>query len=122
MGSLIIAKWAHILSLVGVFGGLLLVQLGLPSSVRNDPANARRTTRVLSVLLMLGLLAGALCYVLLRGHQQSSYFNGVVGFKFAVLLLVGGLLPLSRKERGGDAIRWLCILLLATAALAAGTI
>ena len=122
MAPLILAKWMHVLSMAGVFGGLLLVQLGLPSSVRKDPVASRRMTRVLSVLLLVGLLAGAPCYGLLHGHRQGSHFNGVIGFKFAVLLLVGGLLPMSRKVGNGDAIRWISILLLATAALAAGVI
>lgn len=122
MSALLLAKILHVVCVVGTLGGLLLVQLALPASVRNDAATGKRITRVLSVLLLLGLLAGALRYGLRHGEQLGAHFNGVIGFKFAILLLVGGLLPMSRKEGRGDKVRWLAIILLLLGALAAGTL
>lgn len=122
MTSLFWATWVHVLCMVGVFGGLLLVQLGLPATVRNEPATARRITRLLSILLGVGLLAGLAGYGFKQGHLMGGHFNGVIGLKFVLLLMVGGLLPLSRKEGRGDTIRWIALALLALAVLSALTL
>lgn len=122
MSALIIAKWAHVLSVVGVLGGLLLIQLGLPSATRGEPAIAQRLSRFLNALLLMGLLAGAALYGMGHGHQMGAHYNSVIGFKFVVLLAVGGLLPLSRRPGRGDTARWLAIVLMAAAALAAYTL
>lgn len=122
MTTLLLVKWIHILCVVGLFGGLVLVQFGLPAAVRNEPTNARQITRLLSLLLALGLLAGAGAYGIKHGHELGGHYNGVIGFKFAMLLVVGGLLPMSRKEGRGDFVRGLALILLGLAALAAGTL
>ena len=122
MSGLALVTWLHLLCMIGLLGGLLLVQLGLPPAVRNDPALARRITRLLSILLGLGLLAGLIAYGLRQGHRLGGHFNGVIGLKFAILLAVGGLLPLSRKPGRGDLVRWIAIALLALASLAARTL
>jgi hypothetical protein len=120
MSLLLLVKWIHVLSMIGVFGGLLIIQLGLPPAVSAEAATARRMTRILSLLLGLGLLAGVAAYGLKHGHLLGPHFNGVIGFKFALLVAVGGLLPLTRKEGVGPTIRWIAIILLAMSALAAG--
>jgi hypothetical protein len=116
------ATWLHVLCMVGLFGGLLIVQLALPAAVRNDSTIARRITRVLSILLGLGLLAGLAGYGLKQGHLMGGHFNGVIGLKFVILLIVGGLLPLTRKEGRGDRVRWIVLALLAFAVLSALTL
>ena len=116
------ATWIHVLCMVGLFGGLLLVQLALPAEVRTDSIIARRITRLLSILLGIGLLAGLAGYGLKQGHQLGGHFNGVIGLKFVILLMVGGLLPLTRKEGRGDRVRWIVLALLAFAVLSALTL
>lgn len=119
------AFWAtliHVLCMVGLFGGLLLVQLALPAHVRNESITARRITRLLSILLGVGLLAGLLNYGLRQGHLLGGHFNGVIGLKFVLLLIIGGLLPLSRKEGRGDTVRWIMIALLILSVFSALTL
>ena len=117
-----VVKWIHVVSVLGVLGGLLVVQLGLPAPVRHDPTHLRRITRVLSLLLALGLLAGVALYGMRQGHLMRAPFNAVIGFKFLVLLAVGGLLPLSRKAGWGDRLRWIAIAGLVLASLSAYTL
>ena len=118
----LLIKALHLLSVLGVFGGLLVYQLGLPDAVRNDPVLARRANRVLSALLLAGLLAGI--YLFLKtlpayhGSPAIGHFHGLIGFKLLALVAVGGLLPLSRRPGRGDTARWIAIALLVTAALA----
>lgn len=122
MTGLFWATWIHVLCMVGLFGGLLVVQLALPAQVRNDADIARRITRLLSILLGLGLLAGLAGYGLKQGHLMGGHFNGVIGLKFFILLIVGGLLPLSRKPGRGDRVRWIALALMAFAVLSALTL
>ena len=122
MTGLFWATWIHVLCMVGLFGGLLVVQLALPAQVRNDADIARRITRLLSILLGIGLLAGLAGYGLKQGHLMGGHFNGVIGLKFFILLIVGGLLPLTRKEGRGDRVRWIILALLAFAVLCALTL
>ena len=122
MTGLFWATWIHVLCMVGVFGGLLLVQLALPAAVRNEASTARRITRFLSILLGVGLLAGLAGYGLKQGHLMGGHFNGVIGLKFALLLVVGGLLPLSRREGRGDRVRWVALVVMAFAVWAALTL
>ena len=122
MTGLFWATWIHVLCMVGLFGGLLVVQLALPAQVRNDADIARRITRLLSILLGVGLLAGLAGYGLKQGHLMGGHFNGVIGLKFFILLIVGGLLPLSRKPGRGDRARWIALALMAFAVLSALTL
>lgn len=122
MTGLFWATWIHVLCMVGLFGGLLVVQLALPAQVRNDADIARRITRLLSILLGVGLLAGLAGYGLKQGHLMGGHFNGVIGLKFFILLIVGGLLPLSRKPGRGDRVRWIALALMAFAVLSALTL
>jgi hypothetical protein len=118
----LLMKALHLLSVLGVFGGLLVYQLGLPGAVRNDPVLARRANRLLSLLLLTGLLAGVFLFLkalpTYRGTPAAGHFHGLIGFKLLVLVAVGGLLPLSRRPGRGDVARWIAIALLVTAALA----
>lgn len=122
MTGLFWATWIHVLCMVGLFGGLLVVQLALPAQVRNDADIARRITRLLSILLGIGLLAGLASYGLKQGHLMGGHFNSVIGLKFVILLMVGGLLPLTRKEGRGDRVRRILLALLAFAVLSALTL
>jgi hypothetical protein len=91
-------------------------------SIEEDADIARRITRLLSILLGIGLLAGLAGYGLKQGHLMGGHFNGVIGLKFVILLMVGGLLPLTRKEGRGDRVRWILLALLAFAVLSALTL
>ena len=122
MTGLFWATWIHVLCMVGVFGGLLLVQLALPAAVRNEASTARLITRFLSILLGVGLLAGLAGYGLKQGHRMGGHVNGVIGLKFALLLVVGGLLPLCRREGRGDRVRWVALVVMAFAVWAALTL
>lgn len=116
-------RWAHVVCMVGLLGGLLVYQLGLSTAARADAATLRSATRFWNILLGLGLLFGALMYGMAKGHTLGGHYNGVVGLKFAVLLVVGGLLPVAK--RGGtraDGLRWICILLMLAASFTAFTL
>ncbi len=110
-----ILRWAHVVCMVGLLGGLLVYQFGLSTAARSDAATLRGATRLWNLLLLLGLLFGALMYGMARGHTLGGHYNGVVGLKFIILLAVGGLLPVAKRKPDAGGIRLLCILLLLVA-------
>lgn len=126
MSLLILLKWAHVLSVIGLFGGLLVFQTGVPAATRQSPELSRGILRVLNILLGLGLLAGlAMVGIVHRsyvGTPAAGHFFGIVGMKLLFLVVIGGLLPMSARRPNGDALRWISIVLLAVAALAGMTI
>lgn len=115
-------RWIHILCMIGLMGGLLVFQLGLSTSARMDAANLRGAVRLWNILLGIGLLTAALMYGMVRGHMMGGHYNGVIGLKLVILLIVGGLLPVSKRSAAGDRLRWICILLLFAASFMAFTI
>lgn len=115
---LLVLKWIHVLAMVGILGGLLVYQCGLPAETRNHPDHARAATRLWNILLGIGILAGLLLYGLQRGHTLGAHYNGVIGVKVVVVLALGALLPMCRRPDRGDAMRWTSAALLALAALA----
>ena len=119
---LILLKWIHILCVIGTFGGLVVVRFGLPASVRNNEDVARSSTRLFNILIGVGLLAGLAVYFLKQGMVLGPHYNGVIGLKFAILVAVGGLIPMSRKPGKGDLFRTIAMVLLAIAALAGASI
>lgn len=126
MSSYILLKWVHLLSVVGLFGGLLAFQAGLPAASRRSPDLSRGILRVLNILLGLGLLAGLAMVGLVHrsyvGTPAAGHFFGIVGMKLVFLVVIGGLLPMSVRRPNGDALRWISIALLAVSALAGLTI
>lgn len=114
--------WLHVLCMAGAFGGLLILQAGVPRAVRSDADAIRPAIRWLNILLGLGLISGALLYGSLQGHTRGGHFNGVIGLKFVLLLAVGGLLAVSRRSPRGDTMRAASLILLALAALSGVTI
>lgn len=109
--------WVHLICMVGAFGALLFGQFGLPVDVRRQDAVAARLSRLVNILIGVGFLAGVLVYGLKKAHTFPGHYNGIIGFKFAVLLAVGALVAMSRKPERGDAFRKLACALLAVAAL-----
>ena len=114
--------WLHALGMVGMFGGLLVVQLGLPRDIRDSAAAARVGVQITSWFMLLGLLAGiALVGVLHAVMGPHAY--AMVGAKLALLLVAGATSGISnRKLRAGllDAavtLRWVAIAALAAGAL-----
>jgi hypothetical protein len=114
--------WLHLLCMVGAFGGLLALRVALPADVRNGEGVRRRVSLLLNAMIGVGLLAGAVYYVLLDGHKLGGHFNGVIAVKFVLLLAVGGLLAASGRRERGDGLRDLATALLAVAALAGSSL
>ena len=119
---LILLKWIHILCVIGTFGGLMAVRFGLPAAVRTSDDVARASARLFNILIGIGLLAGLSVYFMKHGMALGPHYNGVIGLKFAILVAVGGLIPMSRKPGKGDLFRTIAIVLLAIAALAGASI
>lgn len=126
MSPEMLVKWVHLLAVLGLFGGVLVWQLGLPPASRNNPELARGISRSLNLLLAVGLLAGLALVGLVHRHYlgtpAAGHFFGVVGLKLAILVIVGGVLPMAARRAHGDTLRWVAIVLLAAAALAGLTI
>ena len=114
--------WTHLLSLLGIFGGLLALQAGVPADVRNRPDVAGGAAKLFNILLALGLLAGLGLFFLTHGLQRGPHFLGVVGLKFILLLAVGALVGMSKKPGKGDTFRTIALVLLALAAFSGLTI
>lgn len=114
--------WTHLLSLIGLFGGLLVMQAGLPAAVRNQPDVARGASKLFNALIGLGLLAGAGLYVVTHSYSLGAHVNGVIGVKFVLLLGVGALVGMSGKPGKGDQFRTIAMVLIALAAFAGLTI
>jgi hypothetical protein len=119
---LFVLKWIHVLCMVGTFGGLLVMQAGLPAAVRNSDEVARGAARLFNILIGVGLLAAVAQYGMMKGHLLGAHFNGVIGMKFTILVIVGALIPMSKKPGKGDLFRTISLVLLAIAALAGSTI
>lgn len=112
----------HILCMIGAFGGLLAFQAALPASLRANEDAAAGLSRVVNILIGIGLLAGALRYGIAQGHTLGAHYNGVIGAKFVILLAVGALVGMSKKPGRGNLFRTVSIILLAIAALLGSTI
>lgn len=112
-----ILTWVHVLCMVGVFGGLLVVQFGLPAAVRNLDEVAKGVAKIGNILIGVGFLAGGAIYGMIKGHTLGSHFNGIIAVKFVILLAVGALLGMSKKAGRGDLFRTISLVLLAVAAL-----
>ncbi len=121
MTLLDLLKMLHLTGVIGLVGGLLVVQLGLPPG-----PPPRSALRVLNILMALGLLAGlamlGLTHGLYLNSSRAGHYFGVVGLKLILLLAVGGLIPASAKRANGATLRWIALGLLLVAGLAAQTL
>lgn len=118
-----ILRWLHILCMISLLGGLLAFQFGLSTPSRMDAADLRGVTRFWNILITIGLLSGIGLYLNMRGYEMRGHFNGVIGMKFIILVIVGGLLAAARRNPAkGDAFRWWCVLLLLIASFSAFTL
>ncbi|MCE9616127.1 MAG: hypothetical protein K8T26_17785 [Lentisphaerae bacterium] len=98
--------WVHVLCMLGTFGGLLVIQFGLPREWRDSAAGARVGTGLIYTLLGVGFVVG----LGLLGWQMHAagtaalggHYWGVIGLKFILLLVVGAMLGIAtRKLRAG---------------------
>ena len=124
-----IAVWAHILCMLGAFGGLLIIQIGLPRDARESASVAAVAGRPAVKLLVVGLLVGLFLYWNRIKHAAAmdvklpSAEHMIIGIKFLLLLSAGAFMGATAKAlRKGDPgkasnCRWLAILALAIAAL-----
>lgn len=117
----LIYLWIHVVSMVGVLGGLLLLQLGLPRDLRANADLVKSALRPLNILLGIGFVAGLLLYMN-RMDGATGHVHGVVGMKILILVAVGALLPISRKSVKGDGLRWTAIGLLLLASFSGFTV
>lgn len=108
---------AHILCMIGAFGALLGCQAGLPAELRRGEALGRGISRIVNVLVGLGLLAGLALFGIKKGHLLGAHYSLVVGVKFGLLLAVGALVAMSKRPDRGDTLRNIACTLLAVAAL-----
>jgi hypothetical protein len=108
--------WTHLLSLIGIFGGLLALRAGLPADVRNRPDVARGAAKLFNILLGIGLLAGVGLYIMTHGYARGAHVNGVIGVKMVLLLGVGAMVAMSGKPGKGDTFRTIAMVLIALAA------
>ncbi|MDA0578089.1 MAG: hypothetical protein O3B24_08320 [Verrucomicrobia bacterium] len=97
--------WVHVMSQIGAFGGLVIIQYGLPRDVRDTAVGARVGPQIIQWMLAIGLLAGVALVFLrfkLMGGSPGAHFLGVVGVKFLLLLVAGATIGIScRKLREG---------------------
>jgi len=121
VNSYMILVWVHIVSMLGVLGGLLLLQWGVPWDIRSGSGFLKGYFRPINVLLAIGFIAGVILYVQ-RLSGATGRVHGVVGLKILILLAVGALVPMSRNAARGDALRWTAILLLLIASFSGLTI
>ncbi|MCS6772225.1 MAG: hypothetical protein NZ740_09405 [Kiritimatiellae bacterium] len=115
-------RWVHILSMIGVFGGLLVFQLAVPKPIRRDPAVVSAAVRLWNTLLAVGFLSAVWMYLMAGGLNLGGHYQGVVGLKLLLLIAVGALLPISKRQESGDRLRMICIGLLLLASFSAFTI
>lgn len=98
--------WVHVLCLLGTFGGLLVIQFGLPREWRDSAAGAKVGTGLIYGMLGLGFLMG-IGLLAWRVHTAGTaalggHYWGVIGLKFILLLVVGAMLGIAtRKLRAG---------------------
>lgn len=120
--------WLHVLTMVSAIGALLVIQFALPGGTRDAAPVAGRCSRLLNILVAVGLLAGLTAFAMkLRafkaaGTDLSSTYHALVGTKILLMLAVGACLgmgpALLRKGRSGAAhtLRTVALLLLVLAA------
>ncbi len=124
-----ICIYVHVLCMLGAFGGLLMIQFGLPRDVRDSTGSAGVANRLPSMLIGVGFLAGFLIYWLnisfaaKVGEQLPMLEHSVIGIKLLLLVAAGGFMGLTSRymkdEKPGNAAiyRGMSILVLGLAAL-----
>jgi len=104
--------WIHILSAVGVFGGLLAIRVGMPEAARRDPDIVRGAYKLLSMLVLVALVTGFIRYATMisiagesGGLAAATHMK--VGIKMLLLVGIGGCLGMGsasvRKGKGAAA-------------------
>ncbi|MDA0989772.1 MAG: hypothetical protein O3A51_03375 [Verrucomicrobia bacterium] len=121
--------WIHILAMMGAFGGLLLIQIGMPRDARETASIAGVTARPATMLLAIGFFAGLYLYwakIRYAANMQSELpqvEHIMIGTKFLLMVAAGAFMGATGKALKQGALaksagcRWLAILSLALAAL-----
>jgi hypothetical protein len=115
-------KWAHIVAMVGIVGGILVFQLALSPAARREGAVRQRASRALNALLAVGMVAGAALYVVDKGWTYDRDYNAIMIAKACLLLGVGATMGIGFRRPAADALRWGAVILLAIAALLASAV
>jgi hypothetical protein len=93
----------HVLCMLGAFGGVLIVQYGLPKDVRDTADTARSAGRLPTLLLAVGFLAGLIAYWLNIHYAANSNVNlpsiehAIIGIKFLFLVAAGAFMGITAK-------------------------
>ena len=123
-----VAKYIHIVFILGSFGMILAARCGLPIERRKDAELIIPLLRGATGLILLGFIAGLITYVLRIKLAQSTgvpletSFHHVIGTKLLLLVATGACLGVglsrARKTSGAAAAGFAlaALILLATAA------
>jgi len=93
----------HVLCMLGAFGGVLIVQCGLPKTVRDTADVARAAGRLPTMLFAIGFLAGLITYWLKIRYAANSNVqlptieHSIVGIKFLFLVAAGAFMGITAK-------------------------
>ena len=94
----------HVLCMLGAFGGVLIVQFGLPKAVRDTADTANTAGRLPALLLAVGFLAGLVAYWLriryaanISGSLTSTE-HSIVGVKFLFMVAAGAFMGVTAKS------------------------
>ena len=94
----------HMLCMLGAFGGMLIVQFGMPKDVRDNADVARSMGRLPILLITIGFLAGLVAYLLRMQYASRSgevlppVEHTIVGIKFMFLVAAGAFIGITSKS------------------------
>lgn len=100
--------FVHVLCMLGAFGGLLMLQFGLPRDVRDSSDTASVAGRLPAMLIAVGFVAGFLIYWLniryaANNHEQlPALEHSIIGIKFLLLLAAGAFMGLTSRYLKDD--------------------
>ena len=114
-----ILRWAHMIGMLAMVGGVLIVQIGMPAVLLEDPAARRRISIALNMLMTLGVITGAALYIVYKGWTEGRTYNVIMISKFVLLLGIGASLGIGLKRPAARSLRWAAVILLLAAALLA---
>jgi hypothetical protein len=95
--------FVHVLCMLGAFGGLLMIQFGLPREVRDSSETASVAGRLASMLIGVGFIAGFIIYWLNIQYAANNHEHlpglehSIVGIKFLLLIAAGGFMGLTSR-------------------------
>ncbi|NKB25237.1 MAG: hypothetical protein GKR87_12835 [Kiritimatiellae bacterium] len=99
-----ICIWVHVLTMIGAFGGLLHIQVGLPVTAKNSFEGSGKATRFSILLISIGFVLGfILYYVNIKTAAElavplSSRFHMLIGIKLILLFMATAFLGIGTKK------------------------